>query len=331
MDERTLKNQLINSYVLQQYQQQYPQQAFHQDNAPSMQQQGHARSVQVNKNNNSVQHHQLQPQSSHHQNNPKINSVVQSQQSTGYLQQHQALQNQFIQQQRLIEQQNIQYQQQLNIPPSSASRPTVHQSTVHVSANAKAGSRLKNAPGMTANEYQRVIRQPPELQMKPAISYDPPQPRAAPLPQHQQQHQQNNNNIDSNSRQGVLKSVELPDQAVLEEFKNQVRLWVEIDNSISKLRSAIKERNNVKKQLTDKVLMFMAKYNIEDLNTKDGSRLRYKVTQVKQPLTAKVIKERLAENFDNIQTTDDLETQIFTTGKVEKVSLRRLKKRTMEI
>lgn len=135
----------------------------------------------------------------------------------------------------------------------------------------------------------------------------------------------------SSKPQGSLKTIELPDQAVLDDFKNQVRMWIEIDNNIRKLKQAARERNVIKKQLTEKILMFMAKYNIEDLNTKDGSRLRYKVTQVKEPLTAQKIKERLTQNIDKIHTVDDLQDKVFSVKKVEKVTLRRLKKRTLDI
>jgi hypothetical protein len=134
-----------------------------------------------------------------------------------------------------------------------------------------------------------------------------------------------------NHHQGTLRTIELPDQEVIDDFKNQVRAWIEIDNSVRKLKQAIKERNNVKKQLTDKILGFMGKYNIEDLNTKDGSRLRYKVTQVKEPLTASKIKERITENFEQINSMDDLQERVFSTKKVQKISLRRLKRRTLEV
>lgn len=131
--------------------------------------------------------------------------------------------------------------------------------------------------------------------------------------------------------QGTLKTIELPDKAVLEEFKNQVRMWIDVDNNIRKLKAAARERNVIKKQLTDKILAFMAKYNIEDLNTRDGSRLRFKVSTVKEPLTANKIKERLQENFGQITNADDLQKKVFATKKVEKVSLRRLKRTTIDV
>lgn len=120
--------------------------------------------------------------------------------------------------------------------------------------------------------------------------------------------------------------MELPDNAVLEEFKNQVRLWIEIDNQISKLQQAVRERNVVKKQLTEKILRFMGKYNIEDLNTKDGSKLRYRVSTVKPVVSKADIKKRLLENYGKAQNLEQLTEILFSNQEqVQRVSLRRMK------
>jgi hypothetical protein len=69
-----------------------------------------------------------------------------------------------------------------------------------------------------------------------------------------------------------------PSQNELDDFKNQVKIWFEIDNSVKKMQQSIKEHNHAKGVLNTKILHFMAKYNIDDLNTKEGI-LRYRVTQ----------------------------------------------------
>ena len=131
---------------------------------------------------------------------------------------------------------------------------------------------------------------------------------------------------ESNKNKNALcQYVEMPDNDSLEEFKNQVRAWVEIDNNIKALKNAIKERNVAKKELTDRILRFMIKFNIEDLNTKDGSKLRYKVNQVKKNPTAKDIKTRLADNYNNAKNAEELSNRLFQCDMVEKPSLRRLK------
>jgi hypothetical protein len=132
-------------------------------------------------------------------------------------------------------------------------------------------------------------------------------------------------NHNKNHNNTICQYVEMPDNDSLEQFKNQVRAWVEIDNSVKALKNAIKDRNLAKKELTDKILRFMIKFNIEDLNTKDGSKLRYKVNQVKKSPTAKDIKTRLADNYSKVDNAEELSNRLFQCNKIEKPTLRRLK------
>ena len=69
----------------------------------------------------------------------------------------------------------------------------------------------------------------------------------------------------------------------------------------------------------------MGKFNIEDLNTKDGI-IRYRKTFVKEPLSQKTIKTKLEELFkDDVENFEKI-AKIFTDReKIEKTSLRRLK------
>jgi hypothetical protein len=126
----------------------------------------------------------------------------------------------------------------------------------------------------------------------------------------------------------ALQPIELPDASILEEFKNHVRLWIENDNMIKKLRGVIKERNVVKTALTEKILKFMAKYNIEDLNTKDGSKLRYHVTTSKAAPTKSEIKERLTQYVGTVNDTNELIDKVFEKSNTkESVTLRRFQLR----
>ena len=117
-----------------------------------------------------------------------------------------------------------------------------------------------------------------------------------------------------------------PDGPVLDDFKNDVRTWMELDNSIRRLQHALKERKTAKKILTDRILNFMNRYNIEDLNTNEGC-LRYKVTYVRPPLTQQGIKERISSYFEaNQDAARDLHVHVFgNRDRAEKMSLRRLK------
>lgn len=124
----------------------------------------------------------------------------------------------------------------------------------------------------------------------------------------------------------ALQSV--PEDAVLEEFKSNVRAWMDIDNTIKRMDSAIKERKKARAELTNSILKFMSAYNVEDLNTRDG-RLRYKVTSVLTPLGQKKMKERLSyfleTKFGGADIVEEAKQAIFSRERTEKVSLRRMK------
>ena len=69
----------------------------------------------------------------------------------------------------------------------------------------------------------------------------------------------------------------------------------------------------------------MVKFNIEDLNTKEGI-IRYKKTFIKEPLTQKMIQSKLNELFSGNESDLVKINNIFTNrNKIEKTSLRRLK------
>jgi hypothetical protein len=117
----------------------------------------------------------------------------------------------------------------------------------------------------------------------------------------------------------------LPTPEELEEFKNCVKAWIDMDNNVKKLQQAMRERNAIKKQITEKITNFMSKFNIEDLNTKDG-KLRYRVTQVKVTPKPTEIKTKLIEYFSPETTAEELTKKIFDNNTVvEKHSLRRFK------
>lgn len=122
--------------------------------------------------------------------------------------------------------------------------------------------------------------------------------------------------------------VQVPEDISLDEFKHQVKMWMDIDNQIKKMQQHIKEKRNVQKLLSTKILEFMGKYNIEDLNTKEGM-LRYKVTQTKPPVKKKMVQQKLLNYFEHDKEAGEkLVKAVFedTLEKpVEKVTLRRLK------
>lgn len=112
----------------------------------------------------------------------------------------------------------------------------------------------------------------------------------------------------------------------LEEFKNYVRKWFEYDNFIKKAKEIIKEKTKQRDKLTDIISKFMCKYDIEDLNTKDG-KIRCKKNVVKLPINQKIIKERINDYFKDENQKKEIMNKIYNDERktIEKVSLRRLK------
>jgi hypothetical protein len=121
---------------------------------------------------------------------------------------------------------------------------------------------------------------------------------------------------------------EVPDEnnITLEEFKEYVKKWIELDNTIKRAQEAIKERKQARDKLSMLISKFMCKYDIEDLNTKEG-RIRCKVMQVKAPVSQKVVKQKIIDYFQNDDNKkEEIISKIYDEREtVQKVSLRRLK------
>jgi hypothetical protein len=110
----------------------------------------------------------------------------------------------------------------------------------------------------------------------------------------------------------------------LQEFKDQVKTWIELDIIIKRLQLAIKERKKVKDGLNEKILKFMICNNIEDLNTKSGI-IRYKKTKTKAPLSQKKLKEKFHNVFESNDKLIKKIDEIFDDRDVkEKTSLKKI-------
>ena len=132
------------------------------------------------------------------------------------------------------------------------------------------------------------------------------------------------NIIDNDIAVDSTDMTESMNEVLLDEFKKDVQDWMNIDNQMKRLEVALKERRKKKKDLNLKILDFMGRFNIEDLNTKEGI-IRYKKTYVKEPLSQKIIKEKLLDIFKNDKENSERVEKIFTNReKIEKTSLRRI-------
>jgi single-stranded DNA-specific DHH superfamily exonuclease len=71
-----------------------------------------------------------------------------------------------------------------------------------------------------------------------------------------------------------------------EQLVNNIKEWLKIDNDISQLKKEIKEKNNIKKSLTENLVTVMKKNAIDCFDINDGS-LVYKQSKIKKPINGK--------------------------------------------
>lgn len=126
-----------------------------------------------------------------------------------------------------------------------------------------------------------------------------------------------------------LQLVEKQDDEELQDFKNQVRNWLRLDNELKEITSKMKMLNNERKQrkkfidiLSVKIMKFMSEHEIDELNSREGI-LKYKKSYVKKQLTQKEIKDNILSTFKNVDKIDEILKSIFVTDKVEKCKLLR--------
>jgi hypothetical protein len=108
----------------------------------------------------------------------------------------------------------------------------------------------------------------------------------------------------------------------LEDFKNFVKKWLELDNYIKKAQDLVKEKRKQRNKIAETITKFMCKYNIEDLNTKEG-RIRCKTSYIRAPVTQKEIKDKITTLVP--EKRDAIKKLFDERPKKEKISLRKLK------
>ena len=122
----------------------------------------------------------------------------------------------------------------------------------------------------------------------------------------------------------AARPIELPDGEALAAFKAQVQAYMDVDDKLRKLHAAAKELNRNKKTLGEQILAFMGRYNIEDLNTRNG-KLRYRMTFVKVPTSQKEMRNRFMSAFDATKSAEEISRVVFDAReRIARASLRRL-------
>lgn len=91
----------------------------------------------------------------------------------------------------------------------------------------------------------------------------------------------------------------------LNDFKDKVGSWLELDEQISSMEKKIRELKKIRNtKLEPEITGFMVKFNISDLNTNNG-KLRCNARNTKKPLNKINIRENLCKVIEDIKRVDE--------------------------
>ena len=108
-----------------------------------------------------------------------------------------------------------------------------------------------------------------------------------------------------------------------EQLKENVKEYLEIDDQIKALNKAMSDRRKQKRKLSDDILNMMKKFEIDNMNTKNG-RLIYNVSNISKPLCKQNLIDGLNVYFKNDDTAKSVsEIVLDARPKVEKITLKR--------
>ena len=105
-------------------------------------------------------------------------------------------------------------------------------------------------------------------------------------------------------------------------FKNLAKSYFNIDDDIRAAEQLIKTKKKERKELTEKILLFMKENEIDDLDTNKGT-LQYTVNERKIGLSKKVLQNKLLNFFDKEEDKAlDLFKFLDNRETIEKVTLK---------
>ena len=117
-----------------------------------------------------------------------------------------------------------------------------------------------------------------------------------------------------------------------EKLQKSVKEYLELEEQITALKAAVRERNETRKTLSAEILENMKKLELNHMNIKDG-KLVYKVTNNFKGITQRTLADSLQSVFNN---DDDAAQEAFkkileSRERVEKVQLKHVKKRGLTL
>ena len=108
------------------------------------------------------------------------------------------------------------------------------------------------------------------------------------------------------------------------QLTENVKDYLKIDEEISALNKAVRERRKKKSEFSSSILECMKKIDIHHMNIKDG-RLVYNVTNSKQGLNKKNLITGLNKCFNEEKALEIAQIILENRSRVEKVSLKKVK------
>ena len=104
-----------------------------------------------------------------------------------------------------------------------------------------------------------------------------------------------------------------------EDLIKLIKSWIEKDNDIKKLQTAMKEKKTEKQDITNELLEIMKNNEIECFDVKNG-KLQYKTVKTKQTLNKKILLESLSKYFnEDIKLAEEI-TQHILESRGEKIT-----------
>ena len=92
-----------------------------------------------------------------------------------------------------------------------------------------------------------------------------------------------------------------------QEFQENIKDWVSIDNRIKKLQQQVKELRMTKSNLTDNIFNYAEQNNLENavIQISDG-KLKFQNVKSTSPLTFGYLKQCLSECMENQEQVEEL-------------------------
>jgi hypothetical protein len=115
------------------------------------------------------------------------------------------------------------------------------------------------------------------------------------------------------------------EKKVSENFINNIKKWVELDDTINKLKDEIKIIVKEKKDAEEIILKDLDKMEEKIINLKDG-KLRKNVSKTQVPLKKDHIQKSIFDYIKDEKKTSDIITSMMKSRQtVEKINLKRTK------